>query len=195
MAVVEVSVTLPPFDYAKRIQQQMDSVYRNAGQYLARCIRNHMRMLAQTRHGSSAALGAKPSNHFKATDVLDPVVKNDGVVVSVTTPGISRAYHDVDIYPKEASALAIPLHASAYGISPREINDRGTYELFRINRKGSTQKGNVLYRSEDGKLIPMYALTRHVHQAQDPTLMPSNNQLTDEALKGATAVIKQILGA
>lgn len=191
--MVEVSIKLPSFDYAKRLQDQMDSVLRNAGQHLAQCIRRHMRRLAATRHGSSAALGAKPSNHFKATDVLDPVVRNDAVEVAVATPGISRAFHDIDIYPKEASALAIPLHASAYGIQPREINDRGTYQLFRITRKGTTEKGNVLYRNEDGQLIPMYALTQHVHQEQDRTLMPSDEEMIGAAMKGAKSAIKEIL--
>lgn len=193
MALVNISVELPPFDYSEQLQKRMDSVYRNAGQRLARCIRRHMRHLAETRHGSSNALGAKPSNHFKATDVLDPVVSNDGVEVAVTTPGISRAYHDIDIYPKEANALAIPLHATAYGIQPREINDRGLYDLFRIKHSDGT-KGNVLYREEGGELIPMYALTKHVHQVKDPSLMPTNKQMTDEAIEGALAAIKQILG-
>lgn len=192
MATVEVSIALPSFDYAERLKAQMNSVLLNAGEHLAKCIRTHMRMLAQTRHGSSAALGAKPSNHFKATDVLEPKVGSDSSVeVAVTTPGISRAYHDIDIYPKEANALAIPLHASAYGISPREINDRGTYQLFRIKRNGTP--GNVLYRNEDGELIPMYALTKHVHQVQDPSLMPSNQQMIDAALKGAQEALKTIL--
>lgn len=192
MAAVEIKVNLPEFDYAERLQSQMNSVLLNAGSNLAKCIRRHMRMLARTRHGSSSALGAKPSNHFKATDVLEPKIGEDSsVVVAVTTPGISRAYHDIDIYPKEARALAIPLHASAYGISPREINDRGLYTMFRIKKNGT--KGNVLYRSEDNKLIPMYALTQHVHQEQDPTLMPSNEEMTSEAIKGAETAIREIL--
>jgi hypothetical protein len=54
----------------------------------------------------------------------------------------------------------------------------------------------VLYRNdEDGSLIPMYALTQHVHQVRDPSLMPTNKQLTDEALDGAVAAVKAILGA
>lgn len=194
MALVEVAVTVPSFEAIDRLETQKASIYRNAGQYLARCIRNHMRLLARSRHSSSTKLGAKPSNHFKATDVLDPVITENGATVAVTTPGISRAYHDIDIYPKEASALAIPLHASAYGMSPREVNDRGTYKLFRIKRKGTNQKGNVLYRQDGDSLIPMYALTAHVHQVQDPTLMPSSDDMLEEARKGAEEAIRQILG-
>lgn len=151
-----------------------------------------MRHLNAARH--SPLSGGKPSNHFSPNKVLEPVVSEDAVTVAVAIPGITRAYHDIDIYPKEANALAIPLHESAYGISPRENNDRGTYKLFRIKKDGVP--GNVLYRNgDDGELIPMYALTQHVHQVRDPSLMPTDKQLTDEALNGAVAAIKAILGA
>lgn len=192
MATVEVSIEIPSLDHGQRIQNQMRSIYINAGQRLARCIRQHMRHLNASRRSPLNESGK--SNYFSPQKVLEPVVSDSDVTVAVAIPGISRAYHDIDIYPKEANALAIPLHASAYGISPRENNDRGTYDLFRIKRKGSNEKGNVLYRNgDDGELIPMYALTKHVHQVKDPSLMPTQKQMTDEALAGALAAIKQIL--
>lgn len=189
---VEITFKLPTFDQYQRLQSNLGSVLLNAGEHLARCIRNHMRHLQAARH--SPLSNGRSSNHFSPDKVLEPVVSNADVTVGVAIPGISRAYHDIDIYPKEASALAIPLHASAYGISPREINDRGTYELFRINRRGSTQKGNVLYRKDEaGGLIPMYSLVTHVHQVQDPTLMPSNEQLIAEGKKGVEEAVGAIL--
>ena len=191
---VDVEVKVPNFDLDRRIKTSMNSLLRAAGTSLAKRIRQHMRLLNRTRH--SALSGGKSSNHFSPDKVSEPTVSQDAVTVAVDIPGITRAYHDIDIYPKEANALAIPLHASAYGISPRENNDRGTYKLFRIKKDGVP--GNVLYRNasdEEGGLIPMYALTKHVHQVRDPSLMPTNKTMTDEALKGAVAAIKAILGA
>ena len=189
---IDVEVKLPSFDAADKIRTGMSSILRAAGSNLAKCIRRHMRHLNASRH--SPLSGGKPSNHFSPNKVLEPVVSEDAVTVAVAIPGITRAYHDIDIYPKEANALAIPLHESAYGISPRENNDRGTYKLFRIKKDGVP--GNVLYRNdEEGGLIAMYALTKHVHQVRDPSLMPTNKTMTDEALKGAVAAIKAILGA
>ena len=188
---IDIEVQLPSFDADKKIKNGMNSILRAAGSNLAKCIRRHMRHLNATRH--SPLSGGKPSNHFSPNKVLEPVVSKDAVTVAVAIPGITRAYHDIDIYPKEANALAIPLHESAYGISPRENNDRGTYQLFRIKKDGVP--GNVLYRNEDGQLIAMYALTQHVHQVRDPSLMPSDEQLTDESLNGAIAAINAILGA
>lgn len=196
MGLLEVTVSIPSdIDrLAEKLQAGMSSVYRNAGVRLARCIRNHMRLLASTRHETANRLGATPTNHFKASDVQPPNATSADVSVTVTTPGISRAYHDIDIDPVNGSALTIPLHADAYGLSASEYSERYG-KLFRINKKGSTEKGNVLYTKDvlNGKPIPMYALTEHVHQVQDPSLMPSKDKMTEEALNGALAAIKQIL--
>ncbi len=189
MSLVEIEVKLPPMDFGAKISQGMNSILTAAGSNIAKCISRHLRRLNASRHKG----GHPPSNHFSPDHVLEPVVSNDTVTVGVAIPGISRAYHDIDIYPKEASALAIPLHATAYGISPREINDRGTYKLFRIKKDGVP--GNVLYRSEDNQIIPMYALTAHVHQNQDPKLMPSDAELKQAGIDGALQAIKAILGA
>jgi len=187
---VDVEVKVPNFDLDRRIKTSMNSLLRAAGTSLAKRIRQHMRLLNRTRH--SALSGGKSSNHFSPEKVSEPTVSQDAVTVAVDIPGITRAYHDIDIYPKEANALAIPLHASAYGISPRENNDRGTYRLFRIKKDGVP--GNVLYRNdEDGGLIAMYALTKHVHQVQDPTLMPTNQELTDSAIQGLESALKVVL--
>lgn len=189
---VDLEVKIPNFDLDRRIKTSMNSLLRAAGTSLAKRIRQHMRLLNRSRH--SALSGGKSSNHFSPDKVSEPTVSQDAVTVAVDIPGITRAYHDIDIYPKEANALAIPLHASAYGLSPREINDRGTYKLFRINKAGSTEKGNVLYRNDEGGgLIPMYALTKHVHQVQDPTLMPSNQELTESAIEGLQSALKVVL--
>lgn len=179
---------------SEKLLGNMESVYRNAGVRLARCIRNHMRLLASTRHDTANKLGASPTGHFKASDVLPPNATNADVSVTVTTPGISRAYHDIDIDPVNGQFLTIPLHADAYGLSAREYSERYG-KLFRINQKGSTEKGKVLYTKDvlNGKPIPMYALTAHVHQVRDPSLMPTNAKMTEEAIEGALAAIKKIL--
>lgn len=187
---VDVEVKIPNFDLDRRIKTSMNSLLRAAGTSLAKRIRQHMRLLNRNRH--SALSGGKSSNHFSPDKVSEPTVSQDAVTVAVDIPGITRAYHDIDIYPKEANALAIPLHESAYGISPRENNDRGTYKLFRIKKNGVP--GNVLYRNDEGGgLIPMYALTQHVHQVQDPTLMPSNQELTESAIEGLQSALKVVL--
>ena len=193
MGLVSITIQIPEKvnKLSDNLLGNMQSVYKNAGVRLARCIRNHIRLLANTRHDTANKLGASPTHHFKASDVLPPNATNSDVSVTVTTPGISRAYHDIDISPVNGSHLTIPLHADAYGISPREFKGN----LFRINKPGSTEKGNVLYTSDvlNKKPIAMYALVDTVHQQRDPSLMPTNREMTEEALQGAVAAVKAIL--
>lgn len=195
MSMIEVTTALPEFKGLKAIQENMRSILGNAGERLNRLVRSHIRTIAAERHGTANRLGAKPTGHFKASDVLPAKVNesDNSVTVTVTTPGIVRAVKDVTILPKEAKSLAIPLHASAYGIQPRELNDRGEYDMFRLKKKGSKEPGNILYRRDGDELIPMYLLVRRVFQKKDESLMPNQTQMMREAVNGAESAIKQIL--
>lgn len=196
MSMIEVTTALPEFKGLKAIQENMRSILGNAGERLNRLVRSHIRTIAAERHATADRLGAKPTGHFKASDVLPAKVNesDNSVTVTVTTPGIVRAVKDVTILPKEAKSLAIPLHASAYGIQPRELNDRGEYEMFRIKKKDSKEKSNILYRrGDDDELIPMYLLVRRVFQKKDESLMPNQTQMMREAVNGAESAIRLIL--
>lgn len=175
------------------VLRSMDRVNMGGGIAAARVIRNHIRNLAATRHGTAGRLGASPTNHFKASDVASPVADGEGVSIAVSTPGIGRAYGDVVIRPVEARALAIPMDASAYGFQPRELTDRGEI-LFRMLLRGERRGGrrsNVLFKAgEDGSPVAMYALVGEVTQPRDPSLMPTDDELLRAFADGATAAAK-----
>ena len=84
----------------------------------------------------------------------------------IDVPGVTRAYHDIDIVPKIGKKLAIPMHRSAYGASPR--NTPGLF--YAKNAKGT----EMLAKVEGGALVAMYILKDRVHQRQDRSLMPSD---------------------
>lgn len=84
---------------------------------------------------------------------------------------MTRAYHDLDIRPKRAKHLAIPMHRSAYGLSPREVDG-----LFYVKNKRGTE---MLAKIQNGALAVMYILKDHVHQGRDTRLMPSDETLAD----------------
>lgn len=86
-------------------------------------------------------------------------------------PGITRAYHDIDIVPKTSKKLAIPLHRSAYGAAPRKTPDL----FYAKNAKGT----EMLAKIEGGSLVAMYILKDRVHQRQDSSLMPSDQTIAD----------------
>ena len=178
-----------------RILKNMNSVVKGGGLAATRLIRNWIRDLGETRHGSADKLGARSTNHFKASDVAAPVIRDDSATIAVTTPGINRAFHDLYIKPVEAKALAIPLHADAYGIQPRELTDRGE-QLFTILRRGEKKGGsrsNILYKQDDDGIVAMYALVGSVTQPQDRSLLPSDEDLLGSFSEGAEKAVKTIL--
>ena len=129
--------------------------------------------------------------HYTPEDVLNPVVNGDYVSVPITTKGITRALHDIVIAPKEAKALAIPLHADAYGIQPREYNNqhpKGTPEaLFRPKGK------DYLAKNDNGSLVVMYLLRNSVNQKQDRTLLPPADDMVNTVMEAISDAVGELL--
>lgn len=103
------------------------------------------------------------SKHFDP----DKVNSTRGMVV-VDVPGVTRAYKDIDIYPKNAAFLTIPVHPDAKGRSAGEFSN-----LFK------PKDHNILAANENGALVVYYALSEHVHQKRDPSIMPSDQKMAD----------------
>lgn len=84
--------------------------------------------------------------------------------VGIDIAGASRAYHDIDIRPIRAKFLAIPIHAAAYGKSPKDFGK----QLFTIKGK------RALFIKKGSGIVAMFALAKKAHQPQDKTLLPSD---------------------
>lgn len=134
---------------------------RLAGKAMARVIKSHW---ASRFPGSSFYSSSK-------------VHAMDSGRVTLDNPGVGRAFHDIDIYPINGKYLTIPLIDAAKGKSPTQFTG-----LFKP--KGH----NVLAMREGKSLVCYYALSQHVHQKQDRTILPSDDQL-------ATAVFNAIWGS
>jgi len=170
----------------KKIEDSKTSILNMGGEALAILIRNWMRQLDSSRssHGS---------NHFNPSKVHDPIVEGDTVGVPIYVPGITRALHDIVINPIEAKSLAIPIHESAYGMSPREYNTRhpkGTPEaLFKPKGK------DYLAKNDNGNLVVMYLLRNSIHQAQDETLLPPNEDMNKAVMDAVSQAVEIILNS
>ena len=166
------------------IESMKPSILFEGGKALQELLADWMRDLNSSRstHGS---------NHYNPNDVHEPVVDGDRVSVPITTLGISRALHDIIIRPVEAKSLAIPLHASAYGISPREYSNqhpKGTPEaLFRPKGK------DYLAKNDNGSLVVMYLLRKQVHQKQDRSLLPPAEDMSNAVMDAISDAIGAIL--
>ena len=194
---IKITATLPPSLTGSGKIGQIESlkphILLEGGAALQKLLKNHMRMLESTRGKYPSG---KRDNHFKPEDVQSPVVNGETVSVGITTPGITRALHDIIIRPVEARALAIPLHADAYGYQPREYNmihPKGSKDrIFLIKAKS----GNAFLAKNNGKeLVLMYILKDSVYQRRDPTLLPTTEEMQSAFTDAVDEAVKTILKA
>lgn len=152
--------------------------------------REHLISLAGTRHASAARLGATPSGHWaQAAEKSTYAADSGAATVTVTQPGIGRAFHDVDIYPSGgAKALTIPLIAQAYNLRAADV--WAAEELFIPKREDQSGKAVAGKRRSDGSFQPWYLLVPSVHQAQDRSLLPSDTEYERAAVDGAIDYLK-----
>ena len=107
---------------------------------------------------------------------------NEGVV-DVDVPGVSRAYHDIDIIPRNRQYLTIPMHREAFGRSAPDFND-----LFVVKKKDGSE---FLAKNDGGNLSMMFFLTKHVHQRMNPRIMPTDNELASVAMSRLSRLVQE----
>lgn len=111
----------------------------------------------QTGRKVSATIAGLVKHHFTTTwpgsEHWSPskVTASAPWEVDVDVPGIAKAYRDVDIRPKNAAFLAIPVHPEAHGKKPSDIPG-----LFKPKGK------SILAISRGGQLVAMFALSQGV---------------------------------
>ena len=107
---------------------------------------------------------------------------NEGVV-DVDVPGVSRAYHDIDIIPRNRQYLTIPMHREAFGKKAPDFND-----LFVVKKKDGKA---FLAKNDGGNLSMMFFLAKHVHQRMNPSIMPTDNELASVAMSRLSRLVQE----
>lgn len=110
------------------------------------------------------------SNHYSPDKVYAGKVSGNSATEVIDVPGISRAYHDLDIYPRRAQKLAIPVVQQ----NATKNSTSNNSNMFYVKTESGTE---MLATSSGGALVAMYILKDHVHQPQDRRLMPSDATL------------------
>lgn len=149
-------------------------------------VRAHLRRYAQSHHATARRLGAQPTGHLEqaaATTTHSSDAKE--ATVTVSSPGIRRAFGSLIIKPRRARALTIPVHALAYGRRVAEVSR--THRVFRL------PKTNVLAADIDGNVTALYVLKAAVTLPQDRSILPSDKELVRSANTGYAAVIRNII--
>lgn len=159
-------------------------------------IQHHFASYAKTHHASADALGAPHTKHMEraARDMSHEANAEVGHII-LGMAGIGRARHDVDIVKKDRR-LTLPIARESYGKSARDMEDKyGPKSLFVFKSKA----GNLILAAQrkQGKkriTLPLYVLKDRVHQPQDPTMLPSPEDISEETHAALRECIEKYLG-
>lgn len=167
------------------------SLHAVAANAVAAEVSRHIRSYAGEKHDTARRLGAGFTHHYEegAAAVSASATPDQGEV-TIPIPGISRAWHDLDIRPGDGKKfLTIPKTMEAYGNRVSRVRSHG----FTIFRPG---KAKVLlgYHAKDEKPKLFYALAESVHQRRDPSLLPTQDEIAALAGRAIVTEIKRIVG-
>lgn len=189
---VEMKATLPQRgrDLLSRVRD-LSGLTKYCSYHVAQLVRDHLTREAARRHATARRLDAQPTGFLAdAAGSVVPAAEPRTVVVRVDSPGVKRAYHDVQIKPKNGSKyLTIPIQRLAYGRRVSSVA-RLVGEKWFVIQSG----GRILLASKDPvqkHLLPLYILKRSVRQAQDPTLMPSEAEISERLVSSAAEYIRR----
>jgi len=170
------------------------------GRAAANALKHHFRELNTARPNK---LGGSRSHFWNAVaaSVQNPRAVSGGITVAISHPHIAQRLFGGTIRPRKKKAIAIPVHASGYGVYPRIypgtlafIPDRSgrnkgylvegeEFTLQRGKRKGEKSK-----RPKPGGAL-IYVLKGAVSQAADPTVLPPP-AIIRQALTAAARLVR-----
>lgn len=173
-------------------------LHKSIGSYAEILTRQHLTTLAGTRHDTANRLGASPSGHLaRAAESVTSKGTDDAAIVTVTSPGISRAFGDLTITAKSGKWLTIPATAEAYNRRARTFNDlrvaffgRGRMALVKAEQSSLSDR-----KESGGRSEVYYWLKKSVTQKQDRTLLPPDDDYTTAAVQGIKAYIRMLRAA
>lgn len=160
-------------------------LYSAAANAVALLVSDHLARLAGWKHTSASRLDAQPTGFLSkaARGTVHNATENYGEVV-IPAP-LGRAFHDVEIRPRNAAALTIPASSAAYGIHAGDLAALG-WNIFRPKKKDFLM-GSI--NGEDPKIL--YWLRGAVRQKQDRSLLPSDADIHRVAATAILATIKE----
>lgn len=164
-------------------------LFSSAANAVAILVRSHLSKLASWKHQTAERLGAQPTDFFgKASTRTSPNATDNGGEVVIAAP-LGRAFHDVEIRPKNWKYLTIPAAPEAYGKRASILADHG-WSLYMPKGK----RFITGYKKGVGSKI-LYWLCESVKQEQDRSLLPSDEDIHRVAAEAMVAVIRMRMRA
>ena len=137
-----------------------------------------------------------PKTHWfaRARDRVAAISLPNGAAVSIDFPGFAMRYtgDPGTVRPVNVKNLAIPIHPMAYGKRPREFEDL----VFVPVNRGRTV-GLLSMRVEVGKShtwINLFRLVKFVKTKADPSILPTDEEMSEAAFRTITALASRVLG-
>lgn len=176
--------------------QRITAINRKVSDFLVRRFAGYIYERSKTRHKTADRLnaphtgvlefsrGSNPSYTRRGGKIFGGVEGGSAFVKIQGVAGLARAVRALDIYPKKAKALTIPIAAESYAKTARKLSDAGWF-LF-IPKRKQMQDGDkgVLMGRLGGVTKPLYLLRRHVHIRQDHNLLPSSRMIAEWTAQG-----------
>lgn len=160
-------------------------LYSAAANAVSIIVRHHLRQLGSWRHRSAQELGAQPTGILgKAATRTTWRASTDSGEVLIPTPAVRRAFHDVEIRPRNSKALTIPAAPEAYGKRAAVLAALG-WSIFRPRKKRFLMGARP---GDEPKVL--YYLVGRVHQPQDRSLLPSDEEINTTAAAAMMSVIR-----
>ncbi len=159
------------------------SVAANA---VAILVRSHLSRLGSWKHESANRLHAQPTGFLqKAARGTVHQASEAGGEVIIPAP-LGRAFHDVEIRPKQAAFLTIPASAEAYGKRAGVLAALG-WKIWKPKGRKFLM-GSI--NGEDPKIL--YWLKESVRQRQDHELLPSDAEMQRVAAAAMMAETRRL---
>ena len=178
-------------DVARRIgvvasRSLIPEMTRNVAANMLNFVQDHLDQMASTRHKVADRLGATHTRFLefasgrvagsKTGQTTEITAESDSsaTISILNTPGLTRAYHDLDIAPTKGKKwLTIPISRVSYGKRVADLRGMGR----RVFRMGRSRVLAVSDETGKGKARPVYALVKSVRIPRDRGLLPTRAQL------------------
>ena len=169
-----------------------------AADAVAEFIGAHVRAYSGSKHGTATAFGAPPTRHYEdGANAISSSADADSGTVRIPIPGISRAWGDEEIRPGAGKKyLTIPARSGAPEVYGKTVAIlRGLGWSFASGRRGTPQEKLLFGRFEGEKESKvMFILKESVVQRQDPSLLPTKEEISDCAGRAVLKRVRDIIG-
>ncbi len=147
------------------------ALYKDTGRRVTEDLRKHFKDLDAKQPN---VLGGKRTHFWldvrNATQ--NPVVDPAGATVTIAHLAFAQKLFGGPLVPKNANWLTIPIDPRAHGRRVSVFEQETGIKLFRPRGL------KILAYSEHGKLVPVYALSKHIDQDPEPLALPPAAQLS-----------------